>query len=340
MLWFTLRRIGAGLLVLLVVLILLVTMLWLSPIDPSAMFINPDFPADIQEQVRKNMGLDQGTFMFCINWIAGVFQFDLGYSLVDSSKVSEMLFRALPNTILLSVCSMVLIFTLGSLIGIFQAVKQYTKTDLGLTLTTLLIYSAPSFWLAMMLVLIASVLSDQSWPVSGMTGAMIQMKESAIQSALDAGVEPTTSISIFERIGDLMKHMLLPMLALGIPSAAGIARYMRSSMLEVIRQDYVRTARAKGLSSRVVLFKHALRNALIPIITLLGLYLPFLISGAVLVEYIFSWPGMGRLIVEAVKSFDYPVIMATAMLLTTMVILGNLIADILYSVVDPRITHG
>jgi peptide/nickel transport system permease protein len=131
MLWFTLRRIGAGLLVLLVVLILLVTMLWLSPIDPSAMFINPDFPADIQEQVRKNMGLDQGTFMFCINWIAGVFQFDLGYSLVDSSKVSEMLFRALPNTILLSVCSMVLIFTLGSLIGIFQAVRQYTKADVS-----------------------------------------------------------------------------------------------------------------------------------------------------------------------------------------------------------------
>jgi peptide/nickel transport system permease protein len=137
-----------------------------------------------------------------------------------------------------------------------------------------------------------------------------------------------------------MQHLLLPVLALGIPSAAGIARYMRSSMLEVIRQDYVRTARSKGLSPRVVLFKHALRNALIPIITLLGLYLPFLISGAVLVEYVFSWPGMGRLIVESVKSFDYPVIMATAILLTCMVILGNLIADLLYSIVDPRITHG
>ncbi|PIE22856.1 MAG: diguanylate cyclase [Planctomycetota bacterium] len=336
MLSFLLRRLGSGVLVLGVVLLALVAMLALSPIDPSSMFINPDFPAKIQDQIRANMGLDQGVWVFCFNWLVGVCKGDLGYSLVQSVPVSQLLGEALPNTMLLSICSMVVIFTLGSLIGIFQAVRQYTKTDVAITLTTLLIYSAPSFWLAMMLQLGALYLID-GWPVFGMSGPDMIFREAEIAAA---AAEATASIGFFEGTGDLMQHLLLPVLALGIPSAAGIARYMRSSMLEVIRQDYVRTAQSKGLSSRKVLFKHALRNAMIPIITLLGLYLPFLISGAVLVEYVFSWPGMGRLIVESVKSYDYPVIMANAIMLTGMVILGNLIADLLYSIVDPRISHG
>ena len=187
---FLLRRLGSGVLVLLVVLLALVAMLALSPIDPSAMFINPDFPAEIQDQVRQNMGLDQGVWVFCLNWLAGVAQGDLGYSLVQSVPVSQLLGAALPNTILLSACAMLLIFVLGSLIGIFQAVRQYTKADVSITLTTLLIYSAPSFWLAMMLQLGALYLVD-GWPVFGMSGPDMIFKEAEIAAA---GGEATASI--------------------------------------------------------------------------------------------------------------------------------------------------
>jgi peptide/nickel transport system permease protein len=134
-------------------------------------------------------------------------------------------------------------------------------------------------------------------------------------------------------------HLVLPAIALGIGSAAGVARYMRGSMLEVIHQDFIRTARAKGLSERKVVFKHALRNALIPIITLLGLYLPFLLSGAVLVETIFGWPGMGRIIYDAIQSRDYPLVMATSFVISSIVVLGNLLADVLYGLADPRIKY-
>jgi peptide/nickel transport system permease protein len=145
------------------------------------------------------------------------------------------------------------------------------------------------------------------------------------------------SMSLPGQIGDRIMHLILPSIALGVGSAAGVARYMRGSMLEVIRQDYIRTARAKGLSERKVVFKHALRNALLPIITLMGLTLPYLFGGSVLVETIFAWPGMGRLIVDAVFQRDYPLIMATSFVISVMVILGNLVADTLYAVADPRI---
>jgi peptide/nickel transport system permease protein len=147
-------------------------------------------------------------------------------------------------------------------------------------------------------------------------------------------------MSTGEQIRDRFMHLILPSIALGIGSAAGVARYMRGSMLEVIRQDYVRTARAKGLSERTVVFKHALRNALLPIITLLGLTMPYLFGGAVLVETIFAWPGMGRLIVDAVYQRDYPLVMATSFVIAVMVVLGNLLADVLYAVADPRIRAG
>jgi peptide/nickel transport system permease protein len=151
--------------------------------------------------------------------------------------------------------------------------------------------------------------------------------------SVDYDFLPTTSL----RVQDRLLHLLLPAVALGLGSAAGVARYMRGSMLEVIHQDFIRTARAKGLSERAVIFKHALRNALIPIITLLGLYLPFLLSGAVLIETIFAWPGMGRLIVESIFKRDYPLVMATSFVIAAIVVLGNLLSDLLYAVVDPRI---
>ena len=184
----------------------------------------------------------------------------------------------------------------------------------------------PSFWLALMLILIFSLKASQ-W------GWAIQLPASQMTSV---GYE---FMSTGEQITDRLRHLIMPAAALGIGSAAGIARYMRGSMLEVIHQDYIRTARAKGLSERTVIFKHALRNALIPIITLLGLYLPVVMSGSVVVETIFAWPGMGRLIVDSIFQRDYPLVMATSFIAAGLVVLGNLVADVLYAVVDPRIRN-
>ena len=143
-----------------------------------------------------------------------------------------------------------------------------------------------------------------------------------------------------DRVLDRVWHLVLPVLSLTLVLTAGIARYMRASMLEVISQDYIRTARAKGVPERTVIFKHALRNALVPIVTLGGLYLPLLFSGTVFVEYVFSWPGMGKAIVDAIGARDYPLVMATSFLFAGLVVVGNLLADVLYAVVDPRIRHG
>jgi peptide/nickel transport system permease protein len=203
-------------------------------------------------------------------------------------------------------------------------VRQYSVADNVLTFLALFFYSMPSFWLALMLILIFSLkASEWGWafslPASQMTSVGYEF------------------MPLGQQIGDRLLHLLLPVIALGVGNAAGVARYMRGSMLEVIHQDYIRTARAKGLSDRTVVFKHALRNALIPIITLLGLYLPILLSGSVLVETIFAWPGMGRLIVDAIFQRDYPLVMATSFVAAAMVVIGNLLADVLYAVVDPRI---
>jgi peptide/nickel transport system permease protein len=204
-------------------------------------------------------------------------------------------------------------------------VRQYSLADNVLTFAALFFYSMPSFWFALMLILIFSRGADAgwlfNWPASGMTSIEYEY------------------LSPMGKAGDRLAHLMLPAIALGIGSAAGVARYMRGSMLEVIHQDFIRTARAKGLSERTVIFKHALRNALIPIITLVGLYLPFLLSGAVLVETIFAWPGMGRAIVEAILARDYPMVMATSFVIAAIVVLGNLLSDVLYAVVDPRIRN-
>jgi peptide/nickel transport system permease protein len=238
--------------------------------------------------------------------------------------ISDILPTVLWNTIQLMLVAVFITFVLGMLIGILQAVRQYSVVDNILTFFALFFYSMPSFWLALMLILVFSLKANQwGWP--------IQFPASQMTSV---GYEFFT---VGEKFTDRLMHMVMPAVALGVGGAAGIARYMRGSMLEVIHQDYVRTAKAKGLSERQVVFKHALRNALIPIVTLLGLYLPILLSGSVLVETIFAWPGMGRLIVEAIFQRDYPLVMATSFIAAGLVVLGNLMADVLYAVVDPRI---
>jgi len=191
--------------------------------------------------------------------------------------------------------------------------------DKAVTLGSLVLYSMPGFWLALMLVLVFAV--DLDWLPTSQT------------RSLDYELLSTTG-----RILDRLWHLVLPVFVLGVASAAGTARYMRHQLLEVLSEEYVIAARARGLSERRVVLKHALRNALIPIVTLYGLALPFLLGGAVLIEKIFAWPGMGSLAVEAIAARDYPIILATGMMAAVLVVLGNLLADISYALVDPRVS--
>jgi peptide/nickel transport system permease protein len=238
----------------------------------------------------------------------------------------DIIKELLPNTLLLSFSAIGIAFLLGILLGILQAVRQYSWLDSIASIVGLFFYSMPSFWLALMMVLLFSYgASVWQWP--------IQFPASDIQSVEYAFMGP------LEKVQDRLLHLTLPATSLALVLAAGIARYTRASMLDVIRQDFVRTARAKGLSEPVVILRHALRNALIPVITLVGLYLPFLFSGTVFIETVFAWPGMGKLVVDGILERDYPVVMGGTLVFAVMVVVGNLVADVLYAVADPRIRH-
>ena len=289
-----------------------------APGDPTSIYIRPDIDPAVIEQMRRNLGLDQPVHVQYVRWLSSFAQGDFGFSFSQKRPIIDIIKDTLPNTLLLSGVALVIIFAVGVLVGTIQAVRQYSWVDNVATVGAFFFYSMPSFWFGLMLILILSY-KFQLLPASQMTSVNFEFLPSG------------------EQWMDRLKHLLMPAIALGIGSAASVARYMRSGMLEQIRQDYVRTARAKGLSERVVIFKHAMRNALIPIVTLLGLTLPFLVGGAVLIETIFAWPGMGRLIVTAIFQRDYPVVLAIAFVSSIMVILGSLIADILYSIVDPRV---
>lgn len=298
----------------------------LAPGDPVARYAGPSVPPEVLAQIRSNFGLDDPIHIRYLKWMGSLLTGDFGYSLAQNRPVSGLIAEILPNTLLLSGAALVLAFLGGIVLGVVQAVRQYSLTDQVLSVAALFFYSMPSFWLALMLILIFSLgARTWDWP--------IWFPASGMQSVDYAFLSPV------EKVIDVIRHLALPAGSLALVLTAGIARYMRGSMLEVVRQDYVRTARAKGLAESRVIFKHALRNALGPVITLFGLYLPVIFSGTVFVEAVFGWPGMGSLIVNAIGQRDYPVVMAATFIFGLLVVGGNLLADVLYGVVDPRIRY-
>ncbi|HJN76735.1 MAG TPA: ABC transporter permease [Myxococcota bacterium] len=361
---YALRKVLLSIPLVLGVITLIFVLVELSPGDATDRFFTPETPPEVRQLIEKKWGLDRPAHeryvilmrnltiptVFCgenpwsaedeLPWYAcpaGPLEedasgydrigrptagLDFGRSIFQERPVFDIVMEALPNTIQLALMSIIIMQLVGVTLGSIQAVRQYGWSDSGISIASLFFYSMPSFWLALMLQLILT-LKFPILPTSGMVDAVMY-----------------DYMSPGEQILDRMKHLILPGVALSIARAAGIARYMRSSLLEVIRQDYIRTARAKGLPEWKVIVKHGMRNALLPIITILGLQLPFLFSGSVLVETIFAWPGMGRLIVSAIFTQDTPVIIGCFFVFTLLVVAGNLIADLLYSVVDPRIRYS
>jgi peptide/nickel transport system permease protein len=266
------------------------------------------------------MGLDQPLMVRFVTWSGEALKGNLGYSSMYHKPVTEVIGTYLGNTFSLALFALIVSVIIGVPVGIISATKQYSLADHSMTVFALIGISIPTFFLGLLLLKILAT-DHMIFPLFGLNDHMLR------------------NPSILQFIGDRLYHMVLPTIVLGLGATAVFMRYTRSSMLEVIRQDYIRTARAKGLKERIVIYRHAFRNALIPLVTLLGFELPALISGAVITESIFSLPGVGRLQIEAVMQRDYNLFMGINAMVAFMTLIGNLVADILYAVVDPRVKY-
>lgn len=291
----------------------------LAPGSPAAFEeFSPKASPEAVETLKKLYGLDRPLHERYLKWVKMVITFDLGKSFVDGRAVKEKIKERLPITITLNLLSLLFILVFAIPIGVYSALRPGSIFDRALTVFVFTGFSVPTFWLALLAMIVFGV--NLGWlPISG------------IQSI---GAE---TMPLHERILDWIKHLILPVTIMSFTGLAGMSRYTRSSMLEVLRQDYIRTARAKGLPERVVIVRHALRNALLPVVTLLGLALPGLIGGSVIFESIFSIPGMGQLFYSSAMARDYPTIMGILLIGALLTLLGNLLADIAYCIVDPRI---
>jgi len=293
----------------------------LAPGDPTQLFTDPSVKPEELARIRANWGLDKPLVVQYFYWLKNAIRGDLGIAYMINRPVVEVIFERLPATLLLMISSMVLTLLITIPLGVISAIKKNSWFDNFVTVFSFIGMSIPSFWLALMLMLIFSV--NLGWfPSVGMYDPLVG------------------SSQLMPRILDVLWHMALPLATMVIASLSGLTRYQRASMLEILNQDFIRTARAKGLPERSVLFKHALRNALMPIITIMGLSLPDLFGGAFIIETIFAWPGMGRLGVAAIFSRNYPLIMGIAIFSAVLIVLGNLLADIGYAMVDPRVRYG
>lgn len=290
----------------------------LAPGDPIISLVG-EFQTSEEyiESVRKQYGLDQPLFVQLFIYIRNILKGDFGYSFSFKQPVLHVILDRVPATLLLMIVTILFSTLLGVILGVVSSRRQYSKTDNLVTLISLIGYSIPVFWLGQIL-LIGLSLKVPLFPAQGMESLR----------------ETYTGIAY---VVDVLHHLVLPAFALGLSYLAINTRFTRASMLEVLGQDYVRTARAKGLSERKVIYKHALRNALLPLVTLTGLNFGFLLAGAVLTETVFAWPGLGRLMYDSIYTRDYPVLMGMFIFISAMVIVVNLITDIFYSVLDPRI---
>jgi peptide/nickel transport system permease protein len=292
----------------------------LAPGDPIDALISPEIAASLgpgyREQQREALGLNRPVPVRYLLWVKELAQGNLGFSLVDRQPIAEKVIERLWPTLRLMGSALLIAVLIAVPLGVLSAIKQYSFIDYLSTVAGFTAISIPSFFLSLAAIYIFSL--KLGWlPTAGMA---------------TVGKPPS--------LADGLKHLILPALVLGLAEAAPLIRYTRSSMLEVIRQDYVTTARAKGLRERAVIYRHALRNALIPLITVLALNLPRLLGGTVIIEAIFAWPGMGTLAIAAVRGRDYPVIMAINLITATMILCSNLLADVVYAVVDPRIKYS
>ncbi|HEY0295092.1 MAG TPA: ABC transporter permease subunit [Bordetella sp.] len=316
------------------------SLIHLIPGDPvEVMMGERTLDPDMHRQFMHQLGLDMPVYQQYFHYLANVLHGDLGISIVTRKSVWTEFLALFPATLELSICALLLALVLGILAGTLAAVKRGTVLDHGVMGLSLTGFSMPIFWWGLILIIVFSV--TLGWtPVSGRIDLAFDIPPRTGFMLIDAWLaqraDPDVNAGAFL---DAVRHLILPSIVLGTIPLAVIARMTRSSMLEVLREDYVRTARAKGMAPLRVVFVHVLRNALIPVITVIGLQMGTLLGGAVLTETIFSWPGVGKWLIDAIGRRDYPVVQNGILIVATLVIITNLIVDVLYGVVNPRIRH-
>jgi peptide/nickel transport system permease protein len=284
---------------------------------------NPNISAEQLEQLREQLGLNQPLYVQYASWMGSVvLERDLGQSIKSGRPVSEMIWERIPNTLLLVGVAFIITLLVAIPLGALSARKQYSFLDYSVTTFTFAGQSVPIYWLGLMFILIFYVWLDN--PFTG-------------DPLLPAGGMYT--IRGGRTFGDLVWHMVLPVTTLSLAWIAWYSRFFRASMLEVLNADYVRTARSKGLPERKVIYTHALRNAVMPLVTMIALDIPSMFAGALFVETIFSWPGMGRLFWEAARGRDYPVLLGVILINAAVIVFANIVADLLYALIDPRVQY-
>jgi len=297
----------------------------LAPGEPMSLQadFNPKMTPEMRARLRAQYGLDKPIYVQYYNWLKGLARLDLGRSFSpDRRPVWDKIKERIPVTLLINFLSITILLVVAIPLGVSAAVRHNSLFDQISTILIFMGYAAPAFWVALLVMLFFGV--KLGWlPISGLHSLM--------------GYE---QLSTMEKVIDWAKHLILPVFVSALGGLAGMSRYTRSSMLEVLRQDYITTARAKGLSEKKVIYKHALRNALLPLITILGLSLPALIGGSVIFESLFAIPGIGQLMWSSVMARDYPVLMGNLVIVAILTLLGNLLADIGYAMADPRIRTG
>lgn len=285
-----------------------------APGNPVTMLLNPNMSAGDLHSLEVALGLNQPVWVRYWEWLIQLVHGNLGFSYVNYQPVLARILRRLPATAELMISAILLSYIVAIPIGVISAVRQYSAVDHVSTIGAFLGFSVPSFFIGLILLYVFA-LNMNVLPASGQVTVGV--------------VSPS--------IGDYLSHLILPAITLALGNIGITVRYVRGALLDCIRQDYVRTARAKGLGERVVLYKHALHNALLPVITIAGLQIPVLFSGAVITEQVFGWPGMGQLTIQAITQRDYPTIMGITLIAAVLVVAGNLVADLCYSLADPRI---
>ncbi|SFA85230.1 ABC transporter permease [Clostridium frigidicarnis] len=310
---YILKRILQTIPMLIVISIISFTIMRMAPGDPAQSYIRPDMKYEEIKRIKENLGLNRPLYIQYGAWLSQILKGDLGYSLINFRPVYEQIGERIPATLLLMGISLIISLILGVVLGLISAFYHDKIIDKVISVVTYIGISIPSFWFAMVLIVIFSV-QLRLLPSVGMH-----------------------TVGVEDSILDVLKHTIMPAMVLSYGNMSIISRYIRSNTIIQMNEDYVRTAKGKGLSTKVIFTKHILKNALLPVITMLGMSLPDLVTGAFITETVFGWPGMGRLGVQAVFSFDYPLIMAITMVSSLLLIIGNLLSDILCGVVDPRI---
>jgi len=321
---YILKRLGLMIPLLLGITLISFMVIHLAPGTPTDMqtTLNPKASLEAQKRLRELYGLDKPLMVQYWDWLSRLSRLDFGRSFSpDRRPVWDKIKERIGITLSLNLMSLIIILAVAIPIGVIAAYRAHSWFDKGTTLFVFFGFAMPTFWLALLLIMFFGVYLD--WlPISGLTSLNFRQ------------------FTFWGKIQDLAAHVTLPVLVAAFGGLAGMSRYMRGNMLEVIRQDYIVTARAKGLPERVVIFKHALRNALLPVITILGLSVPGLIGGSVIFESIFAIPGMGQLFYGAVMARDYPLVMGELVIGAVLTLLGNMLADVGYALVDPRIRTG